>query len=533
MCDYAIESRMVTEFTADIESLEDVKKVISAFLRKEENYKSEIKILKEQILSLQDKLYGRKTEKIHKHDGQLDLFNMLEPEPPAKVEEEITVGPHKRKKRGRKAIPDNLPRVDVVHDLNDDEKQCQCGCMKTRIGQDVSEQLDIIPSKIQVIRNIRYKYACKKCEGVEDEGPTVVIAPMPEQLIPKSIATPGLIAHVLIAKFVDALPFYRQEKKFKRIGVDIPRATMCGWAIKAAEACEILLQMIKDEILSGPLINIDETTVQVLKEPGKTPQSKSYMWVFRGGTPDKPAISYQYHPTRAGDVAASFLKGYKGVVQTDGYSGYNFLDHADDILHVGCLTHSRRKFVDVTKAAGRYKKKTEKESNADIALRYISALYQIEREVKDQNLSPDKLHELRQKKSVPILKEFKKWLDHMVDKTPPKGLLGKAITYSLNQWHRISAYAETGFARPDNNLAENAIRPFVVGRKNWLFNAIPEGASAGAAIYSIIETAKLNDLEPYAYLRHLFTHIPEAMTTEDFKALMPQYIDKSKISKIN
>lgn len=523
---------MVTEFATDIESFEDVKKVISAFLRKEENYKSEIKILKEQILSLQDKLYGRKTEKIHKDDGQLDLFKMPEPEPPAKIEEEIPVAPHKRKKRGRKAIPDNLPRIDVVHDLDDDEKQCSCGCQKSRIGQEVSEQLDIIPSKIQVIRNIRYKYACKNCEGVEDDGPTVVIASMPEQLIPKSIATPGLIAHVLTAKFVDALPFYRQEKKFQRIGVDIPRATMCGWAIKTAEACEILLQMFKDEIHSGPLINIDETTVQVLKEPGKTPQSKSYMWVFRGGPPERPAILYQYHSTRAGDVAASFLKDYKGVIQTDGYSGYNFLDHADGILHVGCLAHARRKFVDVTKAAGRYKKKTEKESHTDIALNYIGALYQIEKEVKDENLSPKELLELRQKKTVPILNEFKKWLDYMVDKTPPKGLLGKAITYSLNQWHRISAYAETGFARPDNNIAENAIRPFVVGRKNWLFSSTQEGASASAALYSIIETAKLNDLEPYAYLRYLFTHIPEAMTAEDFKALMPQYINQSKISKI-
>jgi transposase len=526
---------MVTELTTDIETLDDIKKVLTSFSKKEEAYKAEIKILKEQIRSLQDKIFGRKTEKIHIDDGQLYLFDFPEPQAPAEdtPEEDITIGPHKRKKRGRKAIPDHLPRVEVIHDLKDDEKQCQCGCEKSYIGEDVSEQLDIIPSKMRVIRNIRYKYACKNCEGVDDDGPTVVIAPMPEQIIPKSIATPGLIAHVLTAKFVDALPFYRQEKQFKRMDIEIPRATMCGWAIKAADACEILLQMFKNDILSGPLINIDETTVQVLNEPGKTPQSKSYMWVFRGGPPGKSSVLFQYHPTRSGDVPALFLKGYKGIVQTDGYSGYNFLDHTPDILHVGCLAHARRKFMDVTKAARKIKKKKQKTGNADIALNYIGQLYKIEKDVKGQNLSPDELYELRQKKSVPILNEFKKWLEAIVDKTPPKGLLGKAIKYSLNQWHRISAYTEDGIIRLDNNVAENAVRPFVIGRKNWLFNSTPEGASASADLYSLIETAKANELEPYAYLKYLFTHIPNAMTTENFRALMPQYLDKSKISKNN
>ena len=497
----------------------------------EQYYEKEIRLLKEQIRFLQDKLFGRKTEKIHRDDGQLYLFDIPEPEVPAEdsPEDEITVGTHKRKKRGRKPLPENFPRVDVIHDLSDAEKQCQCGCQKSCIGEEVSEQLDIIPAKIQVIRNIRYKYACKNCEGVDNDDPTVVTAPMPEQLIPKSIATPGLLAYIITAKFVDALPFYRQEKQFRRLGIEISRANMCRWTIKVSDACEILLQMFKDEILSGPLINIDETTVQVLKEPGKTAKSKSYMWIFLGGQPGKPVCLYQYHPGRNGDIAASFLKNYKGAVQTDGYVGYNFLTGKSDILHVGCLAHARRKFVDVTKAAGSLKNKTRVKGNADIALRYIRKLYKIERKVKEQNLSPEAVFEVRQKKAVPILKDFKKWLESIVDKTPPKGLLGKAVTYSLNQWDRLFAYTANGLVKPDNNAAENAIRPFVIGRKNWLFNSTPEGASASADMYSLIETAKANDIEPYAYLRYLFENIPTAMTKEDFKSLMPQYLDKSKL----
>lgn len=258
-----------------------------------------------------------------------------------------------RKKKGRKPIPKNLPRVKRIHDIDESEKVCECGCQKIRIGEEVSEQLDIIPAQIQVIEHIRPKYACKNCEGVESDGPTVAIAPMPEQIIPKCIGTSGLIAYVLVAKFVDALPFYRQEKQFLRIGVEISRATMCNWARKVAESCEILLMMLKQEILSGPLINIDETPTQVLNEPNRKNTTKSYMWVFRGGTPEHPGILFEYHPSRAGDVAASFLNGYEGIVQTDGYKGYDFLDVVKGILHMACWVHVRRKFLDVIKAAGK------------------------------------------------------------------------------------------------------------------------------------------------------------------------------------
>ena len=312
---------MACEIQIETENVDELKKIINSLLKKEQEYLSEIKIMKEQINCLLDKLFGRKSEKTLSDDKQLSLFETSEEHfPIAEEDNEIEIQSHKRRKRGRKPIPENLPRIEVIHDIDEAEKQCECGCQKKCIGQEVSEQLDIVPAKIQVIRNIRLKYVCKNCEGVESDGPTVTTAQMPEQLIPKCIGTPGLIAFVLTAKFVDALPFYRQEKQFLRIGVKISRATMCSWAQKIAESCDILLMMLKKEILSGPLINIDETPFQVLKEPGKTSQSKSYMWIFRGGTQEHPGILFEYHPTRAGNVASAFLKGYKGVVQTDGYS---------------------------------------------------------------------------------------------------------------------------------------------------------------------------------------------------------------------
>jgi len=310
------------------------------------HYDKETGILLEQISLLRAQLYGRKSEKFKPADGPqpLPLFDM--PEPTDGVddteEEETHVPAHNRKKRGRKALPDNLPRVERVHDIADVDKICGCGCELSRIGEEVSEQLDVIPARVQVIRHIRPKYACKNCEGLEDDGPTVKIAPVHPQIIPKSIASPGLLSHILTAKFVDHTPFYHQEKQLVRLGVKVSRTSMCKWAMQAALSCQPLLNLLQDEVLSSHFINIDETPLQVLQEPGRSPTTKSYMWVFRRGDPDRPVLLFQYHPTRSGDVVRTFLRGFQGYVQTDGYAGYNFLDYEKDIHHIGCWAHARR-----------------------------------------------------------------------------------------------------------------------------------------------------------------------------------------------
>lgn len=496
---------------------DELKKIIAEL---QDSHAAEVRLLQEQVRHLYDKLFGRKSEKNRygEESPQLSLFDMPEPDPDAATEESVEVEKHTRRKKGRKPLPDNLPRVEIIHDIAEQEKVCHCGSELSRIGEEVSEKLDIIPAVIQVVRHIRPKYSCKQCENAAEKGPTVKVAPVPVQLIPKAIASGGLMAHILTAKFVDSLPFYRQERQFGRLGADIPRATMCRWAMRIAESCIPLKNLLRQDILSGPLINADETTVQVLNEPGKPANSKSYMWVFRGGSAQAPSFYFHYHQTRAGIVAAEFLDGYEGVVQTDGYVAYDFLDQRPAVTHLGCWAHARRKFMEAKKARGKNSKKT---GGPDIALQHIQNLYRIEKRAKKQNLSPDELLALRQKEAKPILDKMHAWLVKKSNHLVPKSLLGRAVSYTLNQWERLSNYVDSPFATPDNNLAENAIRPFCVGRKNWLFAGTPSGAEASATLYSLVETAKANGLEPYKYLRYLFEKLPFAKTADDYKQLMP------------
>ena len=485
-----------------------------------DSHEKQTDLLMEQIRHLREQLFGRKTEKSTAVDSRpLPLFDLPEPAPEDHQEQQkVSVPAHQRSKGGRKPLPADLPRVEKILDIDEADKICGCGCELSRIGEEVSEKLDIIPAKVQVIRTIRPKYACKKCEGVQDDGPPVKIAPVEPTLIPRSIASAGLIAFILTGKFVDHLPFYRQEKQFERLGVTLSRTSMCSWTMQTAAACRPLLNLLQDTVRESSYIAIDETVVQVLAEPGRDPTQKSYMWVFRRGDPGKAVLIYQYHPTRSGTVASAFLgDDYQGVVQTDGYSGYNFLDRRQGIDHIGCWAHCRRGFMDVIKAQG----KNRKSGAADKALSYIKRLYRFEREAKRKGFSFEQIYQMRQEQVKPILDDFKKWLGKKVTQTPPQGLLGKAVAYALNQWDRLVGYLEDGRLQPDNNLTENSIRPFVVGRRNWLFSGTPEGAEASALIYSLIETSRANGIEPYSYLRHVIERIPLAVTLEDYESLLP------------
>ena len=503
-------------------------KLVAELHKENHNYEIELRLLRERIKQLTHQLYGRKSEKFFPDDNfeqpglfeDADELNNVEP---ASVDEVITVPSYERKKKGgRKILSESLPRVEVVHDIEESEKQCACGCQLSRIGQEVSERLEMQPARFWVERHIRPKYACKNCEGVESTNGTVKIAPCPPQLLPKTISSPSLLSHVLVGKFCDSLPFYRQEKQFLRLGFDLSRATMCNWAIKVSNKCKPLLDLLRQEILSGPLINIDETRIQVLKEPDRPPESNSFMWVCRGGRPDKIAVLYSYHPSRSGTVASEFLGDYRGNVQTDGYSGYDFLDRRNGIVHAGCWAHVRRKFLEVLDSKKvKNKQNVGEMGKAGKVLQCIRELYGIEKNARLEGLGPDLLREERQRKSKPILKELKEWLEAKGPQIPPKSLLGKAFVYIQSQWPRLVKYLDDGNISMDNNLAENAIRPFVVGRKNWLFADVPGGAEASATIYSLIETAKSNGLEPYRYFCYLFDKLPVAQDEEQLKALLP------------
>jgi transposase len=350
-------------------------------------------------------------------------------------------------------------------------------------------------------------------------------------LIEKSNATEGLLAHIIVSKFADALPLYRQQKMFTRLGIELPRATMANWVLKVAARCAPIIEMLQNQIRSGPWINIDESSLQVLKEPGRKNTTKSYMWVFCTGPPNSPCVLYRYQPTHSGKVALGFLENYRGYIQSDDYKAYDHLGQKKGIIHLGCWAHARRKFTDVVKTRKKIRgKKASVKPLADEALDYIGKLYRIEKKARNEQLTADQIHQLRQQHSKPVLDQFEKWLEAKKPLTPPGGLLGKAISYTMKNWSKLIVYIEDGHLKPDNNRAENAIRPFVVGRKNWLFSGSPSGAEASATFFTLIETAKANGLEPYRYLRYLFSQLPVASNEQDYRKLLPQNVSIDKIA---
>jgi len=480
------------------------------------------------VLSLQEQLnlalarrYAASSEKLS--PDQIYLFDEAEAEAlvgaedQADVDETVEVPAHTRKKRGRKPLPESLLRVDVVHDIAAEQRHCPYdGQLLVEIGEVASEQLDIVPAKIQVIRHIRKRYAC-------DCGQCIQTAPLPAQPIPKSLASPGLLAHVTVSKYQDALPLYRQETILQRIGVDIPRATLANWMIKAGTLVQPLINLLRDRLLDYDIVQMDETTVQVLKESGKSAQSKSYLWLQRGGPPDQPIVLYDYDPSRSQSVPSRLLEGYAGYLQTDGYSGYNAVVSNNRLIHLGCMAHARRKFSEAVKAQG----KNKKAGKAQHGLALIQKLYRVEKQARA--FSPEDRHTHRQAHAVPILARLRSWLDESLPTVPPGTAAGKALNYLNSEWDKLVRYLDDGRLEIDNNLAENAIRPFVVGRKNWLFSASVTGVKSSANLYSLIETAKANNLEPYAYLRYIYAQLPRALTVQDVEALLPGNITAEHI----
>jgi transposase len=484
-----------------------------------------IAVLEEYIRLQNHRQYGTSSEKA---PGQAELFDEAEllgddaeitpdDEP---INQSSSPSP---KPRGRKPLPAELPRIWIEHDLSDEDKVCPCGCQRTVIGEETSEQLDIIPAKVQVLVHVRKKYACRQCE----EG--IKLAPLPPQPIPKSNASAGLLAHVAVAKYQDALPLYRQEQILERMGIELGRHTLAGWMIKCGDLIQPLLNLMDEQLLDGSIIHCDETPVQVLKEPDKAAQSKSYMWVRVGGLPDKKIVLFEYASSRSGQVAAQLLDTFEGYLQTDDYAGYHAVGKTQSVVHLGCWAHARRKFIEAQKAATP-KGTKPKAGKADIALSTIGKLYSIERRIKNE--PAEVRYRTRQEESLPLLGQLRAWLDKTLHSVLPKGALGKALGYLEKNWEKLTVYTEDGRLSIDNNIAENAIRPFVIGRKNWLFSDTARGAKASAALYSLIETAKANGMEPYVYLQRVFKELPAAQRIEEIEALLPWNLDAESLKVV-
>lgn len=499
--------------------------------------------LREQLAYFQSLLFGKKSEKIiATEDGARQLyFNFgdempAETEPKAEAEEipTIEVKSYKRK-TGRKPFSDDIPLVEEVLDLPDEMKHCACGHEMQVIGRETCDHLEYFPARRLIRRTVRLKYACRHCEGTATEGyaPTVRIMAAKDEIIPKSFATPSLLAYLLTSKFNDALPLYRLSNMMKREGIDLSRATMSNWILRIAPMLKPMMEVFKEELYNSPVIHSDETTFQVNKEPGKAASSKSYMWVLcsnNRGSP--PTVLYNYRPTRAGEAASNLMKGYEGYLMTDGYSGYNFTDQNDSkVIHLACWAHARRKFHDVLKILP---KEQVKDSIANQAITYIARIYDVEKTIRNASengtpLSDEQIRALRSKEARPVLAELHAKLNEWCNEVPPKSKTGAAITYTLNLWDKLIRYLDDGRLPIDNNSAENAIRPFAVGRKNWLFSDTVEGAEATATMFSLIRTAVANNLEPYWYLRYLLDNLTKLKTKDNFRHFMPQNIDQAEL----
>jgi transposase len=402
----------------------------------------------------------------------------------------------------RRPLPDSLPRVEVLHDLV--SKDCPaCGQGLQRIGEEVSEQLDIVPAKFFVRRHVRPKYCCRHCE-------TLHTAALPAQPIDKGIAAPGLITHVATGKYLNHQPLYRQEAEFKRMGVAIPRSTMAGWFGELEVLLDPLVQRMIEVLLAERIVHADETPVPVL-DPGAGKTATGYLWAYRSGPwSTLQAVAFDFAMSRAAEHPSRFLTPFTGTLVVDGYSGYNNVLKRPGIIEAGCMAHARRPFYEIAQATG--------SPIAQSALIEIAKLYAIERELK--SLPPEARASERQARAGPILAEFKRWLDGTHAQSPPKSAIAKALAYAINRWTALIRYLDDGALNIDNNPVENAIRGICLGRRNWLFAGSEAGGRRAAQFYTLIETARLNGVNPNAYLRHVLTELPSAKA-KNLDALLP------------
>lgn len=501
--------------TPDLSSLSaaELSAVVAGFqaqIQQRDNY---IQLLEELLRLKQIQKFAASSEKsayqTHLFDeAELEVqIDDLRDQLPDDVEE--ADAPKTARQRRQRGFSDQLLRERIELTLSEEER---AGASKTFFTK-VKEELQFIPAQLKVL-----EYWQEKAVFEHDGAERIVAAPRPLHPLGKCIATTSLLSYIITSKYADGLPLYRLEQMLKRHGHEVSRTSMAHWIIRLDEVFRPLINLMREVQNSSDYLQADETRIQVLKEDGKTAQSDKWMWVIRGGPPDRPSVLFAYDPSRAGSVPVRLLDEFGGLLQADGYSGYGQVCAINGITRIGCWDHARRKFVEAAKAAPAKGKKAGV-SKADIALSHINKLYLIERQIKE--LSTAERYRIRQELSLPRLYDLKIWLQTNVAKVMKGSLTRRAMEYTLNQWDYLVGYCERGDLHISNILAENAIRPFAVGRKAWLFADTAQGARASATCYSLIETAKANGLEPSAYIQHVLSHIAEADTLEKLEQLLP------------
>ena len=469
---------------------------------------AKVEWLMEQFRLSQHRRFGASSEKsVGGGHEQMNLFNeseiasdILVPEP-----ELALIEKHFRKRKNmvnEKNLPDNLPVETTLHELPADEQVCpECdGNLHVMGKETLRRELKLIPAKAVIVEHVRKVYACRNCEKDECGVPIIKVA-VANPVIKGGFASPEAVAHIAAQKFVMAVPLYRQEQEWNRWGISISRQTMSNWLIKATfDWLEPIYGALGEILCLRSVIHADETTLQVLNEADKSAGSKSYMWLYRtSGDTGSPIVLYEYQPDRRAEHPKLFLKNFSGYLHADGYEGYHSL--SDNIKVVGCFAHARRKFDEAIKGLP---KKDQADSIAMIGKRFCDKLFSLERDFAE--LTVEERFEKRLELSKPVFDEFYEWLGTL--NPPPATGLRTAVVYARNQREYLGRYLEDGRLEISNNRAERSIKPFVVGRKNWLFANTPRGARASAILFSVIETAKENGLNPYEYLTYVFKNAP-------------------------
>jgi transposase len=449
--------------------------------------------LTHELATLKRWRFGRSSELLNA--SQISLLDETIETDIAAIEEELKAltpqakaeaAPRQQPKRA--ALPAGLPRVAIHHEP--DASTCACGCQLERIGEDVCEKLDYTPGVFTVEQHIRGKWVCAQCE-------TLIQAPVPAQIIDKGIPTAGLLAQVLVAKYSDHLPLYRQERIFGRAGVEIPRSTLAQWVGICGVQLQPLVDALKDEILSHPVLHADETPLEMLK-PGTKKTHRAYLWAYAPGAfEDLKAVVYDFCESRAGEHARTFLGKWKGSLVCDDYGGYK-AGFVNGITEVGCMAHARRKFFDLQMSS--------KSQIAAQACAYISQLYEVERELK--HLDVEERLKVRQEKSKPLADVLLQWLLLQRQKMTDGTATAKALDYSLKRWGPLTQFLDDGKLPIDNNWIENQIRPIAIGRNNWMFAGSLRAGQRAAAVMSLVQSAKLNGHDPYAYLKDVLARLP-------------------------
>ena len=502
---------------------EELKKANDELRQANENLSKQVSFLMQQIALARQQRFGSSSEKSKYDDGseQLSfLFNEAEVfADSASILSEPDFTNVKEHKRNRKHLtretdlPEDIETEIVIRDVPESERICDiCGEQLERIGEDVIRRLKVVPAKYVVVETHIQKYRCGNCQKNGADTP-IVEGKTDPPVIPGSNAEAEAISYLATEKFVMYTPLYRIEQQCKRIRIPLSRQTMSNWLLKASKLwLEPIWNVMHRELLKEDIGHADETTLQVLNEPGRKAQSKSYMWLYRTGREAKQQlVLYEYQETRGAEHPETFLKGFKGYLHTDGYAGYHKLPQ--EIRIVGCLAHARRKFEEALKVLP---EGDRKDSVAQRGVRYYDALFHIEEQIKD--LSPEERKQKRDELARPILNELHDWVFRL--NAAPKSLLGKAAHYTREQWQWLVVYLEDGRLEISNNRAERSIKPFVISRKNFLFANTPSGAKASAIYFSLIETAKENGLDPYRYLTWVRKTAPKLKEQNKFDELL-------------